>query len=67
MKLSEVQTLTERPKCQDGRVCKGQNNGILAVFPQNTEIMFVCWECYKAIEKENSLAVPYSSRDISSP
>jgi len=43
--------LKEMPKCQDGRVCKGKNNGfIVATFEKGMK--FVCGDCYQAARKE---------------
>ena len=46
--------LTTMPKCQDGRVCKGNNNGfMLASYEFGNK--FVCYECW--LQARNELLV----------
>ena len=43
--------LKEMPKCQDGRVCKGNNNGFMFV-EFESGFKFVCGDCYLQARKD---------------
>jgi hypothetical protein len=43
--------IKEMPKCQDGRVCDGKNDGFMFIQFENG-IKFICGECYLQAKKD---------------
>ena len=44
--------IKEMPKCQDGRVCGGKNDGFMLISGFENGPKFVCGECYLQARKE---------------
>ena len=59
MRLVELKVMSEKPLCEDGRVCEHKNIGFILINCLNPkdnkiELKAFCYECYKAAEKEKN-------------
>lgn len=57
--MVDLKVMDEKPKCEDGRICKHENDGFILINcldPKTggTGLKSFCYDCYKQAEKEKN-------------